>query len=313
MNLVELNDVTIANNLVHYSLSIQQYERLGLVMDNQESQLLLDLLSGRIFPSSGSFQLNAELMFKRNTDGMYDDLTVKTYLKLFFELAKTRIDLKQVMEIFHLDSEMKTKINNLSVDQKERLHLLRIYLFQPKVLLLESPLRKLTSSGARLYLELVDYLRTKGITIVVIASSLNELQQLSTVCYRINSNRLEKIESSATKQNLKIVSRRNDQIIYFDVSEIDFIESINGVTNLSVAGKYYPVNFTLNEMTAKLVSEDFFRCHRSYIVNLKMVLSIENYSKNSYTIILKNQSRTELPLSRTKVTEIKQLLGTIQR
>jgi len=312
MNLVEISNVTIANNPINYSLRIQQYEQLGLEMDNQKSQSLLDLLSGKARPCSGNLQLNTELMFKKNIDGLYDNLTVRSYLQLFFELSRTDINLNEAMKIFHLDSDIKTKISNLSIDQRELLQLLRIYLFNPKVLLLESPLRNLTSSGAALYLELIAYLRTKGLTIVVIAPSLDELQQLSTVCYRIKNNQLQKINSSTTRQNIKIGSHHGDQTIYFSISEVDFIESINGVTNLSVAGEYYPVNFTLNEMTKKLMTENFFRCHRSYLVNLKKVMSIQSCAKNSYTIILNNQEQTKLPLSRTKVIEMKQLLGTFQ-
>lgn len=312
MNLVEIKDVTLANSPIKFSLNIPEFTRLGLELDNQESKLLLDLLAGKIFPISGSFQTNADVMFKRNDDGLYEQLTVQEYLKLFEELADSKIVLNQIVKTFDLSDQFHLKIANLTVDQKERLHLLRIYLFQPAIVILESPLHKLTNAGSASYLKLISFLRDKGETIVVTASSLDELNHFCNVCYQVQNNHLERVNSVKEKSDLKIVSHNADQTLYFKSSEVDFIESINGISNLFVNGKYYPINNTLNEMAIKLMDNDFFRCHRSYLVNLKQVSEIVNYSKNSYGLILKNKEQTKLPLSRTKLTEIKQLLSTIQ-
>lgn len=48
---------------------------------------------------------------------------------------------------------------------------------------------------------------------------------------------------------------------------------------------------------------------RSYLVNLQRVSELVSYSKNSYTLILKGNSHIKLPLSRTRLEEMKELMG----
>lgn len=48
----------------------------------------------------------------------------------------------------------------------------------------------------------------------------------------------------------------------------------------------------------------FYRCHRSYLVNLHKVKEIINWSKNSYSVVIRNSTEDKIPLSRTKYSEI---------
>lgn len=64
----------------------------------------------------------------------------------------------------------------------------------------------------------------------------------------------------------------------------------------------------MTELEARLIKFGFFRCHRSYLVNLQRVRELVSYSRNSFTLVLADEIKTKLPLSRTRLEELKLLL-----
>ncbi len=107
----------------------------------------------------------------------------------------------------------------------------------------------------------------------------------------------------------KIPAKINDKMILFDPPEIDFIESNEGISHLHVKGEVFPCSITLNELTDRLRPFGFFRCHRSYIVNLQKVREVITWSKNSYSLILEDAKKSSVPLSKGKLNELKETLG----
>ncbi|MGZ9586392.1 LytTR family transcriptional regulator DNA-binding domain-containing protein [Paenibacillus marinisediminis] len=107
----------------------------------------------------------------------------------------------------------------------------------------------------------------------------------------------------------KIPAKVSDKIILFDPTEIDYIESQEGVSNLHVHQSTYPCALTLNELEAKLKAFGFFRCHRSYLVNLQKVREVITWTRNSFSLILDDAKKSTIPLSKGKYDELKQILG----
>lgn len=107
----------------------------------------------------------------------------------------------------------------------------------------------------------------------------------------------------------KIPTRMNDKIILFNPPEIDYIESSDGQSNLYIKGEMYPTTFKINELEERLQTYGFFRCHRSYIVNLQKVREVVTYTRNSYSLVLDDQAKSSVPLSKTKMAELKEMIG----
>ncbi|RJE87822.1 ATP-binding cassette domain-containing protein [Paenibacillus sp. 1011MAR3C5] len=107
----------------------------------------------------------------------------------------------------------------------------------------------------------------------------------------------------------KIPTRMNDKMILFNPPEIDYIESHEGQTTLYINGETYPSTFKINELEERLRTYGFFRCHRSYIVNLQKVREVVTFTRNSFSLILDDASRTSVPLSKTKMAELKDMMG----
>lgn len=66
-----------------------------------------------------------------------------------------------------------------------------------------------------------------------------------------------------------------------------------------------PMNIT--EFCSKLPPSHFFRCHRSFCVNLNKIREIEPWFNNTYILRLKDLD-FEVPVSRSKVKEFRQLM-----
>ena len=62
---------------------------------------------------------------------------------------------------------------------------------------------------------------------------------------------------------------------------------------------------TLDELEQKLKNFGFYRCHRSYLVNIQKVTEIVRWTRSSYSLRLANYKEFMVPLSKAKIQELK--------
>ena len=72
------------------------------------------------------------------------------------------------------------------------------------------------------------------------------------------------------------------------------MESVNRANFASVRGELYPVSMTLDELEDELERYGFFRCHRSYIVNVQKVAKVERFTRNSFNLTLADAAATQI-------------------
>lgn len=70
----------------------------------------------------------------------------------------------------------------------------------------------------------------------------------------------------------------------------------------------YFVKMSISEFYDTLPKEMFFRCHRSYIVNLTKIKEIIPWFNNTYNLRLKNVTK-EIPVSRSNVKKFKHIMN----
>ncbi|WP_082232057.1 LytTR family transcriptional regulator DNA-binding domain-containing protein [Halobacillus massiliensis] len=331
MKLVTLENVMKQQNnrtvLKGIDLVIEEHSQIGIKMSREESELFFELLSGKITPSSGHIQRETDsVLADIREDGLYESLTVQGYLNFFKKVSGFEASLEEFIASFSLSDVWQTKIKRLTIDQQRRVRLFRVFILSPKLLLIESPLTNLTNEGIELYLKALAHLRSANITTLFTSHYTEELLLLSEEIYRYHPQAgLEKTDlaveaepETADKDETKEMQPRNvykvsskmaDKTIFFSPDEIDFIESINSVSNIRIGDEYFPTDLTMNELEEKLATFGFFRCHRSYLINLQRVSELVSYSKNSYTLLLKGNPKVKLPLSRSRLEEMKELIG----
>ena len=128
---------------------------------------------------------------------------------------------------------------------------------------------------------------------------------------------LKKLESSdiseqnnSPKNNIsnKISLWKNEKIIVVDVNDIYYCLAKERVTFVFTKNEEYSVNLCISEFYKKLPKNIFFKCHRSYIVNLNKISEIIPWFNNTYNLKLQNINH-EIPVSRSNIKEFKHLMN----
>lgn len=86
----------------------------------------------------------------------------------------------------------------------------------------------------------------------------------------------------------RIVIRQGYRIIIIPINQIIYIESAENYVKIKTADGSYLKEQTMKYFESSLPQEMFLRLHRSYIVNINYLKSIEPYTKDSYIATLYN-------------------------
>ncbi|MDQ0218627.1 response regulator [Peribacillus cavernae] len=111
----------------------------------------------------------------------------------------------------------------------------------------------------------------------------------------------------AADQIGKLAIMAEERIILVDISSIIFIGSTEGKTLIKTTAAEYKITESLVTLEKKLNNSSFVRVHRSYLVNVNEISEIEPWFNSTYNLIMKDGSK--VPVSRTYVKDLKQLLG----
>lgn len=107
--------------------------------------------------------------------------------------------------------------------------------------------------------------------------------------------------------NGRINLRKNDNIIVTDVQDIYYAVASEKVTLVYTKTEEYMMPMSISEFHRKLPQDLFFKCHRSYTVNLTKIHEIVPWFNHTYVLRLKN-IKGEVPVSRSKVKEFRQIM-----
>jgi two-component system LytT family response regulator len=97
----------------------------------------------------------------------------------------------------------------------------------------------------------------------------------------------------------RIPSKRGDKIQILADDDIVYITSENKLVFAFRDNSKHLLNYTLDELTDRLDPEKFFRIHRSTIVNLNFVKTIEASFGGGYRLTVNNTAATQLAVSRS--------------
>lgn len=117
-------------------------------------------------------------------------------------------------------------------------------------------------------------------------------------------------EWAPQKEYLKrIPSKIGDKIYILHEDTIVYFATEQKLLFAYLEESKYLVNYKLEVLDARLDPEKFFRIHRSTIVNLNYVKTIEAWFGGSYKMRVKDKHTTELTISRSAGKVLKQKLG----
>lgn len=99
------------------------------------------------------------------------------------------------------------------------------------------------------------------------------------------------------KKNIKIKEITEGSISIIPISSILYIETVSRVTLIHTDKKIYKTRESIKNLENELENHLFYRCHRSYLINLHKVSSI-----NKDSVYIKND---EILVSRYKIKDLK--------
>ncbi|PKM78176.1 MAG: ABC transporter [Firmicutes bacterium HGW-Firmicutes-15] len=130
-----------------YSCILARDERLGLVGPNGIGKsTLLRIMNGEIIPNQGNVEIGSTVKigyFPQESTGLPDEMRVIDYIREvgeYLQAGKKLLSASQMLETFLFSPASQwTSLQKLSGGEKRRLHLLRILMGAPNVLLLDEP------------------------------------------------------------------------------------------------------------------------------------------------------------------------------
>lgn len=340
MPLIEIKDLykEIDSNKIisNVNLSLNKGQCVAIRCKRNIGSIFLNILIGDILPSNGEILFDGKLLKDNFKDfskeisvylleyKLYERMSVHEYLKFFKIMYSSKICIDTLLRKIGLLDKQNVKIHKLSYSQKQRVHIARAVINNPKLLLLEEATQNIDLESCIIIRKLLSDKVKEGMAIIFTTSSYEEAEALGTEIYTMDEKGLHKniIENRdvnkdeediiTVDKNIKIEkipAKVNDKIILFNPLELIYIESNDGNSFLNARDEKLPCPLTLQELEKRLEIFGFYRCHRSYIVNLQRVREVIPWSRNSYSLILDDEKETSIPLSKGRFDKLKDILG----
>jgi DNA-binding LytR/AlgR family response regulator len=132
-------------------------------------------------------------------------------------------------------------------------------------------------------------------------------QQLSESLEEL-TRRVNTMERQFARGIERVAAWNDEEIILLDLSEILFFTSQNSQTYVITPKARYKMRDTLDILENRLCGQNFFCCHRGFIVNLKHISKISPWFGNNNYISTFDGFAYEIPISRNRIREMKRLL-----
>jgi DNA-binding LytR/AlgR family response regulator len=89
------------------------------------------------------------------------------------------------------------------------------------------------------------------------------------------------------------------------IEDVLFFEAEDGIVAAATGNDRFITEFSLKFLEQNLSPDEFFRCHRSYIVRLDAIESIAPWGAGTYRLILSDDDELNVPLARSRANELK--------
>lgn len=256
-------------------------------------------------------------------EGLYARLTVQDNLQFFRKWFQCSLPISELLVMFDLQKCADKRVEDCSPSEMKRVYYAKYYLSNASWNVFYDPISSVNVQTINIFIRLIERLLTEGRSVLILVASAEHALLLTDIAYRLGTDGLHLLEteddeldnkeassamtSPVVEKLFKIPAKIDDKVILFDPTEIDYIESQSGKSYIYINKDAFALDLTLTEIEEKLELYGFYRCHRSYIVNLQKVREIITWSKNTYSLRINNKVQSTIPLSRTKLHVIQEI------
>lgn len=251
--------------------------------------------------------------------GWYARLTARENLQFFGELwGVPATHVSQLLKLTELTAVAEKTLQSLQPGEVARLGLARALLHDPPALLLDEPIGDVDRESASLIAFTIAEAAESGKSVLVATFGHHQTVALAGRILYIEAGRLLEPEPVSRQPQREerpregapirhIAARRDDRVLLFAPSDIRYAFAQDKGVFIQTADGTFTVSFTLSELEERLADQGFFRCHRGFLVNISQVREIAAWTRDSFSLILKDGK--DVPLSKHRAQALKDLLG----
>jgi two-component system response regulator LytT len=116
--------------------------------------------------------------------------------------------------------------------------------------------------------------------------------------------------AAATSRTGKVVVRSGSRLLLVDQRDIVFASIDEGEISVTTrTGEGISNVRTLDELMDQLDPEQFWRTHRSFLVNLQHIREVVPWFKGTYQLRMDDRKNTEIPVSRIQTKRLRELFS----
>jgi len=155
----------------------------------------------------------------------------------------------------------------------------------------------------------IDYL-LKPIELDRLEKALSKVERLQgTAQGTSESEQLRAIAREFTRKfPERIASRIGERVVFVEVGKVTHFYAKDKLTYAATLAKDYVIDATISDLEAKLDPALFLRIHRATLLNLNYVDEVSSWFGGGMVVRVKDGKRTELPISRDRLREVKERL-----
>ncbi|MGH4123316.1 MAG: ABC transporter ATP-binding protein [Clostridium sp.] len=214
--------------------------------------------------------------------GLFKDLTAEENLEFFFRIYKSKIDAKtrqseidKLLKLVKLHDEKSNKVIFFSRGMKQRLAIARSLINEPKLIILDEPLRGLDLDGMWTIRKIIQELSQKNCTVFINSHNLDEVERCSNHVAFINQGKI--IEDGNLEQ---LRSKYQKEIYIVKVKKIGaWIEELKNLEEVD--------NVIVSENTLNIfLKKDDFELFEWFSKKNIIILELKKENKNLENIYL---------------------------
>jgi two-component system LytT family response regulator/two-component system response regulator LytT len=106
----------------------------------------------------------------------------------------------------------------------------------------------------------------------------------------------------------RLLVKTQQRLFLVDARDIVYASIEGGVITVFTGDLEGESNYrTIEELQAALDSDDFWRAHRSYLVNINHIKEVVPWFKSSYVLKMDDKKQSEVPVSRAQTKRLREL------
>ncbi|MFT0546768.1 LytTR family transcriptional regulator DNA-binding domain-containing protein [Allopusillimonas ginsengisoli] len=132
-----------------------------------------------------------------------------------------------------------------------------------------------------------------------------DLTDVTTVPSSVNS-----AQPVPPRRLYKIPVYRKNRVVLIDLNEIIRFQGDGHYTTITTKDDRFLSNLSLTDLESRLDPEIYIRVHRSHIISIQHIVELVR-NKDSVSLTMVDNEQSLIPVSRSKVPQIKDLLGIV--